>query len=173
LEICRQLAREDVTVILTARDATTGARMCEELKKEGLDIRFCQLDVIDPDSINRAKHFIQSEFGKLDILINNAAIFIDKNRSSLDVELNDIRTTLETNLVAPLALCQSFVPIMKQNNFGRVVNISSGAGQLSDMEGGNPAYRISKTAFGILSLSLFIFLASIRSILFKARSAGR
>jgi NAD(P)-dependent dehydrogenase (short-subunit alcohol dehydrogenase family) len=151
LEICRQLAQNTITVILTARSTKKGEQATAQLKKEGLDVRFCRLDVIDPTSINQAKKYIQSQFGRLDILINNAAIFIDKNRLSLNVDLKDVRATLETNLIAPLALCQNFVPIIKQNNYGRIVNISSGAGQLNDMEGGNPAYRISKTALNALT----------------------
>ena len=151
LEICRQLAKNDITVILTARNSKKGIKACAELRKDGLDIKFCLLDVTDPESIISAENYIQSEFGRLDILINNAAIFIDKNCLSLYVDLNTVRTTLETNLIAPLAICQSLISLMKKNHYGRVVNISSGAGQLADMEGGNPAYRISKTALNALT----------------------
>jgi NAD(P)-dependent dehydrogenase (short-subunit alcohol dehydrogenase family) len=151
LEICRQLRESDITVILSARDSKKGQEATNQLQRDGHTVIFHPLDVIDPASISNTKNYIESEFGKLDVLINNAAIFIDKDHLSLNVDPEVMRKTLETNLIGPLILCQTFVPIMKQNNYGRIVNISSGAGQMADLEGGNPSYRISKTALNALT----------------------
>ena len=97
LEICRQLSESDITVILGARDSKKGQEATNQLKRNGHNVIFHPLDVVDPSSISNTKNYIQSEFGKLDILINNAAIFIDKERLSLDVDPEDMRITFETN----------------------------------------------------------------------------
>jgi len=145
-EICKQLVEKDVFVILTARDKNTGSEVVHKLDLSGENIIFHQLDVADQTSINNLKSFVNSEFNRLDILVNNAGIYIDGNATSYQIDPNIIRTTLETNLMGPIMLCQAFIPLMKKNNFGRIVNLSSGMGAFSDMGGGYPGYRISKTA---------------------------
>jgi NAD(P)-dependent dehydrogenase (short-subunit alcohol dehydrogenase family) len=151
LEICRQLARKGAHVILTSRDEAKGRAACEGLAAEGLDISYHPLDVTDPTSVQRLADFVRREHGGLDILVNNAGIGIDDQASLLDADLGVIRSTLDTNLYGPLLLCQALVPHMKQRGYGRVVNLSSGMGQLSEMGSGSPAYRISKTALNALT----------------------
>lgn len=146
LEICRQLADRNILVILTARDSAKGSTAAQKLDPTGNNILFHQLDVSDEKSINSIGEFVKDKFGKLDILINNAAIYIDGNSSAYNVDPAIVRQTLETNLMGPLLLCQAFVPLMKKNDFGRIVNISSGMGAFSELGGGYPGYRISKAA---------------------------
>jgi NAD(P)-dependent dehydrogenase (short-subunit alcohol dehydrogenase family) len=154
-ETCRQLAKQEIQVILTSRDEAKGNAAVEKLQAEGLDVLYRSLDVTNADSVEHLAQFIRNQFGKLDILVNNAGIakdFLDPSEGSvLKTKVSTLQETIETNLYGPLLLCQALIPLMKVNNYGRVVNVSSGAGQLSDMKIGFPAYRISKTALNALT----------------------
>jgi len=149
-ETCRQLAKKGIQVILTSRDRANGEAAVEKLQAEGLDVSYHPLDVTDSDSVQHLAEFIKSEFGQLDILVNNAGVLLDSSDSVLNTKIDTSRKTIDTNLYGPLLLCQALIPLMK-HNYGRVVNVSSGAGQLSDMTSGYPSYRISKTALNALT----------------------
>jgi NAD(P)-dependent dehydrogenase (short-subunit alcohol dehydrogenase family) len=155
-EICRQLARLGVRVVLTSRDAGKGEaarrKLNVELGDAGAEVSYCRLDVTRNDDIRALAAQIESQFGGLDILVNNAGILIDpKGSRALDSSLQTYRDTFETNVLAPLALIQALLPLMKKRNYGRIVNVSSGLGQLSEMTSGTPAYRMSKTALNALT----------------------
>ena len=152
LETCRQLARRGHQVILTSRDPAKGRAAAKELKGEGLDVVPLPLDVTSLKSITSLKESVTAEFGRVDVLINNAALYLDEGRSVFEVELDTFRTTIETNVYGPLALCQTFVPLMVQRGYGRVVNVSSRSGQLSSMEDDTPAYAMSKAALNALTV---------------------
>ena len=149
--ICRALAMEGVRTILTARDVSRGEIAKEQLKKERLEVVFHPLDVADENSINSLTGFLTREFGRLDILINNAAIRKDAGMAGLDVPIEIVREMMETNVYGPLMLCQALAPLLKKSSAGRVVNISSGMGSLASMGGGSPAYRITKTALNAMT----------------------
>ncbi len=153
-EICKQLAQKKIKVILTARDEAKGKAAVQKLVKEGLDAVFYQLNVSDATSVKNLADRIQKELGRLDILINNAGIFIDPGKLAQNVELDIVRKTLEINLLGPLSLCQTFIPLMKKHNYGRIVNLSSGMGAFYEMGGGNASYRISKTALNSMTVIL-------------------
>ncbi len=155
LEICRQLARLGIAVILASRDEAKGQLAAQRLRKEGLDLNVMRLDVTDHDGIRAFAGQVEKNFGGVDILVNNAGIMADpKGTRVLDSEVETYRRTLEVNFYGPLVLCQTLVPIMKRRGGGRIVNLSSGLGQLSDMGQGTPAYRVSKTAFNALTRTL-------------------
>lgn len=156
LETCRQLARLGLTVILTSRDPDKGEAAAGELRRSGLAVRYRTLDVTDPASVRSSAAFIQDEFGRLDVLVNNAGVFLDplddpdpEAASIFSADLDVVRLSMETNLYGPLALCQALIPLMQGR--GRVVNLSSGMGQLSEMNGCCPGYRFSKTAINALT----------------------
>jgi len=154
-ETCRQLAKKEIQVILTSRDETKGKSAAEKLQSEGLDVSSYPLDVTNAESIEHLAQFIRNQFGKLDILVNNAAIGLDFTGdlagSIFQAKISTIQQTIETNLYGPLLICQALIPLMQVNNYGRVVNVSSGAGQLQEMQSGYPAYRMSKTALNSLT----------------------
>ena len=96
----------------------------------------------------------------MDVLYNNAGIMIDEGGLRpgyvFDTDLKTVRKTLETNTLAPLRLCQVLIPLMRKNGYGRIINISSIMGQLEDMGGEAPAYRISKTALNAVTKLLAV-----------------
>ncbi len=150
-EICRQLARKEVKVILTARNEEKGNKAKEKLQNEGLDVVFCQMDVTSEESVQRAADYVMGNFGKLDILINNAGIGGDHDNLVLQVNIDRIKEILDTNTFGPLRVCKAFTPIMRKNNHGRIVNISSNMGALSNMGSGATGYRISKAALNAVT----------------------
>jgi len=154
LETCRQLAARDYVVVLTARREEEGRAAAGGLRQEGLDVSFHLLDVKDGESIEQLAAFIRDTFGRLDVLVNNAGIFPDPTPGSgrdgvFDARLETVRRGLATNALAPLRLCQALVPLMR--GAGRVVNVSSGMGQLSEMNGCCPGYRLSKVALNAVT----------------------
>jgi NAD(P)-dependent dehydrogenase (short-subunit alcohol dehydrogenase family) len=150
-EVCHQLARAGNKVILTARNADAGERAAASLRQEGLNVVFCPLDVTDAQSVTAARQWVEREFGRLDILVNNAGVDLDDGVSVFDVSPALVQQTFDTNTIGPLRMCQAFVPLMRQHNYGRVVNVSSGSGQLTDMGGYTAAYAMSKTALNALT----------------------
>ena len=154
-ETCRQLGRRGARVILTSRDPAKGEAAAGRLQGDGLDVRHHQLDVADDESIARLAEFIRSEFGRLDILINNAGIARGKDEpreramQTFEATPAGLREVLATNLIGPFLLCQTLIPLMQGR--GRVVNVSSGMGQLCEMGGGFPAYRMSKAGLNALT----------------------
>lgn len=158
LEICRQLARNEIMVILTGRNKEAGQKAAHDLQKEELPAVFHQLDVDHPASIEQLADFVRKEYGRCDILVNNAGIFPDTTDASggefpsvFKAKSETITRAMVTNVYGPLHLCQAFVPVMRKNGYGRIVNMSSGMGQLTDMNGGYPGYRLSKTALNALT----------------------
>ena len=155
LEAARQLARKGVLVVIGSRDLDKGQAAAQSIVDEGYPAEVVRLDVTDGESIASAVEEIARRHGRIDILVNNAAILIDGPggfKSSLfELRADTARQTWETNVLGPLRLTQAVVPIMQRIGYGRIVNLSSGAGQLSDMRSGFPAYRLSKTALNALT----------------------
>lgn len=150
-ETARKLASHGMKVILTARDATRGTEASSKLAGKGMDVSFQQLDVTDSEDVNRVAAFVEKEFGRLDILINNAGIAIDDQHNSTDVDLDLVRQTLEVNLFGPWRMCQTFLPLMQKQDLGWIINMTSRMGSLDDLEGWAPGYRLSKAALNAMT----------------------
>lgn len=153
-EVARQLAANGFTVILTARSPEKAEKATSELKTKDSDIHPFQLDSADEQSIRKAADFVEKEFGRLDVLVNNAAINYDTWQTTTEADLDVVRETLDTNLLGPWRVSQEFIPLMKKNRYGRIVNVSSESGSLSSMGGGTPAYGVSKAALNALTVKL-------------------
>jgi NAD(P)-dependent dehydrogenase (short-subunit alcohol dehydrogenase family) len=159
-EVSRQLARHGMRVLLACRDAAKGEAAAERIRYENGDAQVIVLDVTDGASVASLAKYVGDHFGSADVLVNNAGILIDPPGSRmLESSLDTYRETLEVNLFGPLQLCLALVPAMRESGYGRVVNLSSGLGQLSEMGAGTPAYRISKTALNALTRTLAAELA--------------
>lgn len=150
-ETCRQLARLGMQVILTSREATAGERAVESLRREGGQVDYHSLDVTEPEQVAQLSQWVAERYGRLDVLVNNAGVFQDEDKSVFRVPLDVVRTTMEVNFYGALHLCRAFVPLMKQHNYGRVVNVSSEMGSLAEMGGYNTGYRASKAALNALT----------------------
>jgi NAD(P)-dependent dehydrogenase (short-subunit alcohol dehydrogenase family) len=152
-ETCRQLAELGLKVLLGARDLSKGKSAANQLnEKEGLDVMFYQLDVSDQNSISNVIKEVDKEFGRLDVLVNNAAILYDTWQNAVNADLEVVNDAFRTNLFGPWKLSQVFIPMMKSNRYGRIVNVSSLAASLQYTNyGGTPAYNISKAALNMLT----------------------
>ena len=151
LEVCRQLAGRGLQVLLSGRDSDTAATAARAI---GLDVQAIQLDVSSAVSIDHAKTDIDKRFGGVDVLVNNAAIMLNEYDSLFDTPLDNLRRTFETNVLGAVAVGQAFVPGMVDRGYGRIVNVSSRAGQLTTMSGYAPAYSMSKAALNAFTRQL-------------------
>jgi NAD(P)-dependent dehydrogenase (short-subunit alcohol dehydrogenase family) len=145
----RGLGRE-VALRLAARGFTviTGMRRPEPLH----DLEVLSLNVADEASVRAAAAQVKARHGRLDALVNNAGILLDGATGLMDLEADVLRHTLETNTLGPLRMAQAFAPLMPQG--GRIVNVSSGGGQLSAPATWAPGYCISKTALNAVTVQL-------------------
>ncbi len=150
LEIVKEVAEMGHKAILTARDEMKGKAAAEEIQRKGLDVYFIQLDAADESLVNKAAKQVADQFGKLDVLINNAGIFNDRE-NSLSVSKKAIQEHLDVNFLGPLMVSQAFIPLLKKSEEGRIINFSSQMGRLNGMGGGSAAYRFSKTAINSLT----------------------
>ncbi len=153
-EVCRQLAGQGWKVLLTARGEEAGQAAAGKLRAEGGDVTFHQLDVTDPDGIERVRAAVEREPGRLDVLINNAAISTEQGKPPTQVDMATVRAVMETNLFAPWALSLAFIPLMKRQGGGRILMVTSGKGSFTKLAADYPAYRISKTALNALTVVL-------------------
>ena len=151
VEVARQLAARGDPVLLGARDPSRGEAAAREL--EG-DVRVVELDVADDASVRRAGTAIAEDPGALDVLVNNAAIHYDTWQSAADADLAVVHEALETNLFGAWRVAQAVLPLLRRSGHPRIVNVSSGAGSLTGMGGGTPAYRTSKAALNALTRML-------------------
>jgi NAD(P)-dependent dehydrogenase (short-subunit alcohol dehydrogenase family) len=150
-EICRQLDLMGHQIILASRDLAKGKKAANEMSK---DIDVQQLDVTDDKSIQRLAKHIQSTYAKLDVLINNAGI-ISEDTSVVNSDPSDYRKVMETNFYGPWEMIKAFVPLLEKSKDGRIVNVSSQMGELSELKrGGRAAYRMSKAALNALTIQL-------------------
>lgn len=151
-EICRQLAQKGITVVLTARDPAKGEAAKQKLAEFGLNVLFHPLEITKDASAKALAGYLEKEFGRLDILINNAGVFLESwDQPALTADLALVQKTLETDFYGPFRMIQVLAPLLKKSQDPRIVNMSSGMGTLTDMDGNCPGYRVSKTGLNALT----------------------
>jgi len=148
-EVCRQLADRGYHVVLTARSAQAATAAARAAGAEPLP-----LDVTDPGSIAAAARQVGERHGRLDVLVNNAAIDYDTGQRAIDADLAVVREAAETNLYGPWLMVQQFLPLLRASEHPRIVNVSSEAASLASMGGGTPAYTASKVGLNALTRML-------------------
>jgi NAD(P)-dependent dehydrogenase (short-subunit alcohol dehydrogenase family) len=160
-ETARQLRREGFRVFLGARDEKAGRGAAEKLNHDAREkedygtVTFLKIDISDPESIKRAAEEFGKQSDRLDALVNNAGILLDEDKDILTTPAEVFEATLRTNSLGGLLMSQAFVPFLKKSDAPRIVNVSSGGGQLTDgADGWAPAYCISKTALNGVTVQL-------------------
>jgi NAD(P)-dependent dehydrogenase (short-subunit alcohol dehydrogenase family) len=146
-EVARQLASKGFHVFVGARNAKAGRKATEVVAKQGGKATFLEIDVADNDSVTAAASELAKAADHLDVLVNNAGIIVDGDEAILEISDDLLRKTLETNTLGALRITRAFVPLLAKSKAPRVINVSSGGGQLTGgADGWAPAYCISKTA---------------------------
>jgi NAD(P)-dependent dehydrogenase (short-subunit alcohol dehydrogenase family) len=152
-ELVRQLAARGDTVVLGTRSMDKGEQTARELTTERLpgEILVRQLDVADHESADRLAGELDQKFGRIDGLINNAAIHYDSWQAGTSADLVTVEEALQTNLIGAWRTALALLNLLWAAPTGRIVNVSSQAGSLAGMGGGTPAYRVSKAALNALT----------------------
>lgn len=153
-EVTRELARMGFRVFLGARNVEAGRAAAGKLGDES-EVKFLEIDISNADSIRRAAEELGRQTERLDVLVNNAGILLDEDKNPLTITPDIFETTLRTNTLGPWLVTQAFAPLLKKSSEPRVVNVSSGGGQLEDgADGWAPAYCVSKTALNGVTIQL-------------------
>lgn len=160
-EVCRQLGAQGLTVLLTARDQARVEHVAQSLLATGLDVHPYALDVTQDASVRALAAQIEQAWGRLDVLVNNAAATADWNELPSTADLAAVHSVLEANLFGPWRTCQVFLPLLRKSQHGRIVNVSSGAGSHGEAQfglaangGATASYGISKAALNALTAKL-------------------
>ena len=176
-EVCHQLGALGYQVVLTSPTPAKGEASARKLRRDGANVIYHVLDVMNERHIRNLRKFVLKTFGRVDVLVNNAGVLLDEGRSKLegilarrlknmpkkvepgqgpsilDIDIDIVRVTLEVNTFGALLMCQAFVPLMREAGYGRVVNVSSSRGQLKGMtDDGAPSYQMSKAALNTITL---------------------
>ena len=164
LETARQLGKLGMKIVVGSRDLARGEAAAEVLRGIGVDARAIKLDVVKRADRVAAARFIKKEFGRLDVLINNAAVMLDPRTANATstTPLKVLRDTFETNFFAVVDLTQRLLPLLRKSPAGRIVNLSSIlASQTLHATPGSPiydaktfAYDASKTALNSFTIHL-------------------
>ncbi|PZF82049.1 SDR family oxidoreductase [Jiangella anatolica] len=151
LETGRQLAALGHTVVLTARDVAAARSAASGLTGDVVPFR---LDVTVPEHADELARFLSEEYGRLDVLVNNAAIHYDTWQRAASADLDVVREAAETNVYGPWRLTMTLLPLLRASAHPRVVNVSSEGGSLASMGGGTPAYSMTKAALNAVTRML-------------------
>ena len=154
-EVARQLAAKGFHVFVGARNAMAGRKTTEGIAKKCGKTTFLEIDVADNDSVTTAAREFSNIADHLDVLVNNAGIIVDGDDANSEINDELFRKTVETNTLGPLRVTRAFAPLLRKSKAPRVINVSSGGGQLTGgADGWAPAYCISKTALNGVTAQL-------------------
>jgi NAD(P)-dependent dehydrogenase (short-subunit alcohol dehydrogenase family) len=159
-EMARQLGKSGVTVVLAARDPQKGEASAEALRREGVDAQFLKLDVTNRQDHSAAARFLEQNFGRLDILINNAGISVEELGAGSPGSPTDevLQQTFDTNFFSPVALTRALLPLLTKSDAGRVVNMSSILGsQTLHADPKSPIYNFKALSYDASKAALNSF----------------
>ncbi|MBT2730775.1 SDR family oxidoreductase [Bacillus sp. ISL-75] len=151
-ELVKQLALNGFKVILASRDPEMGHEAAQRLKESNLDVSFVVMDVDNQESIHQAAIIVNERYGRLDVLINNAGVYLEENKKLVAMDPSVLERTMTTNFFGAYHVIRSFIPLMEKQGYGRIINVSSEYGALSEMSyQGVGAYKLSKFALNGLT----------------------
>src|SRR5881398_633169 len=154
-EVARQLAGKEFHVFIGARSQDAGRKAADKIAEGGGKATFLEIDVADNASVRAAAREFAKAADHLDVLVNNAGIIVDGDNAVLKISDELFRRTLETNTLGALRVARAFAPLLAKSKAPRVINVSSGGGQLTGgADGWSPAYCISKTALNGVTVQL-------------------
>ena len=165
LEVARQLARDGMRILLGSRDRLRGEAAAAGLRGEGVDITLLELDVADPAAAAVVGPAIEAAGGRLDVLVNNAGVYPGGRASQIDFDV--VEATWQANAAGAWRVAVAAIPYMQAG--ARIVNVSSGAGSLTTMDGSMPAYNVSKAALNAITR---VLAADLPGILVNAVCPG-
>jgi NAD(P)-dependent dehydrogenase (short-subunit alcohol dehydrogenase family) len=151
-ELVKQLAQKGFKVILASRDSEMGHEVAQKLKESNLDVSLLVMDVNNQESIRQAAITVNERYGKLDVLINNAGVYLEENKKLVAMDPSILEKTMATNFFGVYHVIRSFIPLMEKQGYGRIINVSSEYGAMSEMSyPGVGAYKLSKFALNGLT----------------------
>jgi NAD(P)-dependent dehydrogenase (short-subunit alcohol dehydrogenase family) len=151
-ELVKQLAQKGFKVILASRDSEMGHEVAQKLKESNLDVSLLVMDVNNQESIRQAAITVNERYGKLDVLINNAGVYLEENKKLVAMDPSILEKTMATNFFGVYHVIRSFIPLMEKQGYGRIINVSSEYGAMSEMSyPGVGAYKLSKFAINGLT----------------------
>jgi len=174
-EISRQLASKGILVLMGARDRERGEKAVADLRAKGLSVEFLQIDVTSPPSVDNAAAEVARRHGRLDILVNNAGIALDWCPGS-EATVEALQKTFETNVFGVFRVTKALLPLLKKSKHGRIVNLSSGLGSITNTANGPLAgrnmllaYCASKAALNMITVQ---FANELKSVGIKVNAAN-
>ncbi|XJZ27510.1 SDR family NAD(P)-dependent oxidoreductase [Bacillota bacterium Lsc_1132] len=151
-ELVKQLSLKGFKSILACRDPEKGHKAVQKLKESNLDVSFVAMDVDDQESICQAAVTVNELYGRLDVLINNAGVYLEENKTLVAMDPSILERTMATNFFGAYYCLRSFIPLMEKQGYGRIINVSSEYGALSEMScPGVGVYKLSKFALNGLT----------------------
>ncbi|WP_121612617.1 SDR family NAD(P)-dependent oxidoreductase [Mesobacillus foraminis] len=151
-ELVKQLAMKNFKVILSSRNTETGHKAAQNLKESNLDVSHVVMDVDNQESIHQAAVEINKKYGRLDALINNAGVYLEESKKLVAMDHSILERTMTTNFFGAYHVIRSFIPLMEKQGYGRIINVSSEYGAMSEMSySGEGAYKLSKLALNGLT----------------------
>lgn len=151
-ELVKQLALKGFKVILASRNPEKGHKAIQQLRESNLDVSFVSIDVANQESIRQASTTVNERYGRLDVLINNAGVYLDENKKLVAMDPSILEKTMAINFFGVYHVIRSFIPLMEKQGYGRIINVSSEYGAISEMSHrGVGAYKLSKFALNGLT----------------------
>ncbi|MEH7548572.1 SDR family oxidoreductase [Neobacillus vireti] len=151
-ELVKQLALKGFKVILASRDSEMGHKAAQKLQQSNLDVSFVVMDIDNQESIHQAAITVNERYGRVDVLINNAGVYLEENKKLVAMDPSILERTMTTNFFGAYYCVRSFIPLMEKQGYGRIINVSSEYGAMSDMSyPGVGAYKLSKFALNGLT----------------------
>ena len=152
MKLVKQLALKGFKVILASRDPEKGHKAIQQLRESNLDVSFVTIDVDNQESIRQASTKVNERYEKLDVLINNAGVYLDEYKRLLTMDPSILEKTMATNFFGAYHVIHSFIPLMEKQGYGRIINVSSELGAMREMSvQGTGAYKLSKLALNGLT----------------------